>query len=68
LFKFPQELLVLIIMKPFQPFMKDKDFGYLFVLFGFSYDHYHQAWVALALLCFLLRVVPYVTMVRQERK
>lgn len=55
-------------MKPFQPFMKDKDFGYLFVLFGFSYDHYHQAWVALALLCFLLRVVPYVTMVRQERK
>lgn len=65
---FEKELVVLIIMEPFAPYMKDKDFGYLFVLFGFSYEHYNQAWVALALLCFLLRVVPYVSMVRQERK
>lgn len=67
-FLFLLELVVLVIMEPYRMYLKDKELTYLYTLWGFSYSHLDQAWVALALLCFLLRVLPYVAMVRQERK
>jgi hypothetical protein len=61
------ELVVLIIMRPYEPYLRDPSFMYLYTLYGFSFDHYGQAFVALALLAILLRAIPYVLLVRQEK-
>jgi hypothetical protein len=47
--------------------LHDPSFTYLYTLYGFSYDHYSQGFVALGLLALLLRAIPYVLLVRQEK-
>ena len=60
------ELFYLITMEPYRVYLRDPSLNYAYLIFGFSPDHSLQAWVALLILTFVLRLLPYVALVRKE--